>query len=115
MNLYDIAIARKLSGGGGGGSSDFSTATITVVGNLPASFNGAFVVDDNETSWEGRMLPPISPTATVILYKGRAIIEDGDGQIAQIVIPPEETNIVYDDDEEYYIVTGNCTINTTAP
>ncbi len=34
MNLYDIAIARKLSsGGGGGGDSDFSTAEVTVMGN----------------------------------------------------------------------------------
>ena len=32
MDLFDIAVARKLSsgGGGGGGSSDFSTAEVTV-------------------------------------------------------------------------------------
>ena len=29
MDLYDIAVARKLSSGGGGGSSDFSTAEVT--------------------------------------------------------------------------------------
>lgn len=114
MNKIEEELAY-LSENCGGGSSDFSTATITVVGDLPASFDGAFVVDDNETSWEGETRPPFSTTATVILYKGRAIIKDGDNQIAQIVIPSEETNIVYDDVEEYYIVTGNCTINTIAP
>ena len=33
MDLFDIAVARKLSGGsgGGGGSSDFSTAEVTWV------------------------------------------------------------------------------------
>ena len=31
-DLFDIVVARKLSGGGGGGSSDFSTAQLTVVG-----------------------------------------------------------------------------------
>ena len=32
MNLYDIAIARKLSGGGGGGgSSDFTKAEVTII------------------------------------------------------------------------------------
>ena len=29
MDLYDVAVARKLSSGGGGGSSDFSTAEVT--------------------------------------------------------------------------------------
>lgn len=35
MDLFDIAVARKLSGGGGGGDSDFSTAQMTVTGNTP--------------------------------------------------------------------------------
>lgn len=30
-DLFDIALARKLSGGGGGGSSDFSTAEVTLI------------------------------------------------------------------------------------
>lgn len=35
MDLYDIAVARKLSGGsGGGGSSDFTTANVTLVKNV---------------------------------------------------------------------------------
>lgn len=29
MNLYDIAIAKKLSGGGGGGGGEFPIATVT--------------------------------------------------------------------------------------
>lgn len=31
MDLYDVIVAKKLSGGGGGGSSDFSTATVTLI------------------------------------------------------------------------------------
>lgn len=30
-DLFDIVVARKLSGGGGGGSSDFSTAEVTII------------------------------------------------------------------------------------
>ena len=37
MDLFDIAVARKLSsGGGGGGSSDFSMANVTVTNSTPA-------------------------------------------------------------------------------
>ena len=36
MDLFDIAVARKLSGGGGGGgSSDFTTCTLTITGVDP--------------------------------------------------------------------------------
>lgn len=39
MNLYDIAIARKLSGGGGGGgSSDMYTAEVSVIASNGYSF-----------------------------------------------------------------------------
>ena len=31
MNMYDVLLAKKLSGGGGGGSSDFTVANITVI------------------------------------------------------------------------------------
>lgn len=72
MNLYDIAIARKLSGGGGG-SSDFSTAevTITLSGSQPmimlphttemGAFEGSFGLVQN------------NGTYSVILYKGLAL------------------------------------------
>ena len=33
-DLFDVVVARKLSGGGGG-SSDFSTATVTIINNIP--------------------------------------------------------------------------------
>ena len=40
MDLFDVVIARKLSGGGGGGSSDFSTASVTFVcTNSPWGYN----------------------------------------------------------------------------
>lgn len=57
MNLYDIAIARKLSGGGGGGgSSDFDKAIITVVNNsnLDRSFSsvGTGVYENGELNYD---------------------------------------------------------------
>lgn len=36
-DLFDVVVARKLSGGGGG-SSDFSTATVTLVGSPTTAF-----------------------------------------------------------------------------
>ena len=38
MDLYDIAVAKKLSGSsGGGGSSDFSTAQVTIISSCSGS------------------------------------------------------------------------------
>lgn len=44
MDLYDIAIARKLSGGGGGGGGD---ATVTFVNGSDSSLREAFWYGDS--------------------------------------------------------------------
>lgn len=43
MDLFDIVIAKKLTGGGGGGggSSDFSTATVTATYTFPEDLESA--------------------------------------------------------------------------
>ena len=77
MNLYDIAIARKLSGnGGGGGSSDFSTAEVTIVNNSETAvyINTQFVYEDSgDKYWEQDgydLSAPATVTLDTILFQG---------------------------------------------
>jgi len=83
MDLFDIAIARKLAGGsgggGGGGSSDFTTAQVTIQNTI---FNKTFDVvalpfvfdEGGESAIAGVYIDQIgvgqSLTLTVPLYKG---------------------------------------------
>ena len=110
MDLYDVAVARKLSSGGGGGSSDFSTATITAEGSGLTVFTGATIDEDGlATSSFIRLVIPLSPTGTVILYKGKAFLELAEG-VSKPTIPAGENNIYYDNEIGMYVVTGDCTI-----
>ena len=105
MDLYDIAIARKLSGGGGGGgSSDFSTATVTVVNgninaNIPYLMNmggleGIFVMEQGYP--EG--------THEIALWHGAAIVYlRGSNQIV--------SGNVKDMGEGMYLVTGDFSVS----
>ena len=103
MDLYDIAVACKLSGGGGGGgSSDFSTATVTIVGGtvhscLPYLINdfgleGLFVITQGYR--EG--------SHTIALWHGACIVElTGNLSIS---------GSIEDMGEGMYLITGDCTI-----
>lgn len=74
MDLFDIAIARKLSGGGGGGGggdSDFSTAQVTFSGLLTAPIYLAVAVEYEEDSMSAVGIDE-EGTFSVILYKGMA-------------------------------------------
>lgn len=86
MNLYDIAIARKLSGGGGGGGGgDFSTAKVRISNNWggTTTLYGAISLEENALG-EGSpacIYPYITveyggqvPTFDVVLYKGSSLI-----------------------------------------
>ena len=84
MDLYDIAIARKLSGsGGGGGSSDFSTAEVTIY----APYELAPIVipalyDEEGYSWLGSFIylgGIEGETYTVPLFKGQCSFVTIDG------------------------------------
>ncbi len=104
MDLFDIAVAKKLAGGGGGGgSSDFSTATVTVVRNSSA-LEGVFVVAYPEYNFllgDYGEIP--SGTYTVPLYKGTLILStNGSGSVSV------SGACEYVDDS--FFITGDCTI-----
>ena len=77
-DLFDVVVARKLSGGGGGGgSSDFSTAEVTVINNCAKGISIAAPVPSSTPM--DVLLPTTyaadnsSSTITVALYKGAAL------------------------------------------
>lgn len=107
MDLFDIAVARKLSGGGGGGgggSSDFSTAQVTVVGGtvnccLPYLMNdfgleGLFVITQGYS--EG--------SHTIALWHGACITEITTGGNLSV------SGNIEDFGGGMYLITGDCTI-----
>lgn len=101
-DLFDIAIARKLSDGGGGGSSDFSTATVQYESN---AIESAFIprIDENLG-----IAPVVAENGiyNVPLYNGKAFgIAPSDAQPSSIVV---NGSIVYD--EGVFIITGNGSI-----
>lgn len=73
MDLFDIALAKKLAGGGGGGgSSDFTVATVTLVdpNEVWAELYGAFL--------DGDIMDcdcyTTDESVQLVLYKGTAVI-----------------------------------------
>ena len=90
MDLFDIAVAKKLAGGGGGGgggSSDFSTATVTITLNDGTK---EYLEYYNPIYWEADEydegfpalasvnMDAVAPHATnvvpIILYKGYGLM-----------------------------------------
>lgn len=117
MDLFDIAVAKKLSGGGGGGGggdSDFSTATVTIINhsNTPFIMNCAVLLDyeDEEESIHSSNYstytdPYDTTTESVILYKGKALANP-----QTVGYPIAVTGGIVDDGMGAYIITGDCTI-----
>ena len=102
MDLYDIAVARKLSsGGGGGGSSDFSTAEVTISGQTSA--NLPVCIEAGGMKFLTAMTNPYSSGKyTVALWKGQCMCSIPDvastsGSIENLT-------------EDVYLITGDCTI-----
>ena len=109
MNLYDIAIARKLSGGGGGGgSSDFSTAEVTITNNsadyveLDLCYGYNDVVRGNTVEAGVELDENDSITVDAILYKGNF------GTIAPMLNIVCTGGATYNDG--VLKITGDCTI-----
>ena len=103
MDLYDVAVARKLSsgGGGGGGSSDFSTAEVTISGAYSHCY-GAWALSEYECS--AYSLYSETGTFPLILYKGKGVIElNARGSIST-------SGAIELDEDNVYLVTGDCTI-----
>lgn len=107
MDLYDIAIAKKLSGsgGGGGGSSDFSTAKVTIPSNeepTQAYYQLIAIIDDE--------LQDVAPykmdddnVIDVVLYKGQFKAYPYE----DVVISGDA---VYDSDDSSLTITGDCVL-----
>lgn len=114
MDLYDVAIARKLSGGGGGGgSSDFSTAEVTITTNADILFYGAITVLDDFAYGDASntvisVRAGLPETYNVIMYKGTAILINSDDAAFTNVSLSGSLELI---DDDYAIkVTGDGTI-----
>lgn len=117
MNLFDVAVASKLSGGGGGGgSSDITKATVKLINNSSnyvSDIFGCFAVDgeggdpDISTSSTG-VASGETVNATIMLYKGNA-----DLMLFQEVNVTISGNI--DGQMGMYMVTGDCTLTFSDP
>lgn len=123
-DLFDVVVARKLSGGGGGGgSSDFSTASITLVSSnaeAAVSFysvyydetleqnllNGMVKVGDHwtsEASWSGN----INETIEALMFEDSIIFTSAQGTVTAT------GDATVGEEGEYgtdITITGDCTI-----
>lgn len=90
---------------GGGGSSDFSTATVTIVGTTP-DVEFECVSIDEDGMHHTISVSTGSGTATVVLYQGSAsLINNNEYEIMSI-----SGDIEYDVAMDEYTITGDCTI-----
>lgn len=116
MDLFDIAIAKKLSGGGGGGgSSDFSTAKVTFVCTNPTwgYYANVPVCDDDIPAFAIRNFQVTDPvTVTVPMYKGQGRFPLGFLQDA-VGIPTASGGVAVSMETFSFIVTGDGTITAT--
>ena len=110
MDLYDVAVARKLSsgGGGGGGSSDFSTAEVMLRNESPKSGMSIIIpiiAEDNIELIRG-INTSFGAVFNVPLFKGECVgySEDAGGFTYTGDITRNGTDI---------IITGNGTITFT--
>lgn len=90
----------------GGGESDFSTATLTIIGTLletGQNYLPTLLIDPNYgLAGAYGSTNGLSSPFTVILYKGKAYAD----------LPQGTTTggIVWNDDIEMYEITGDCTL-----
>ena len=110
MDLFDIAVARKLSsgGGGGGGSSDFSTAEVTVTVPNEVTLIIPWALDEGDVHTLSNIIADVdSETINIVMYKGRADAFVW-GEYGSIVV----TGDILEIDGEF-IITGNGTITVS--
>lgn len=118
MDLFDIAVARKLAGGsgggGGGGDSDFSTAQMTIANSSGAPFIGNGCQFDDEYGAFAIIYSEGNDVISLILYKGSSYIVLNNSISKNVVALSGDIEGIDDDfrPERYigFIVTGDCTI-----
>lgn len=131
-DLFDVVVARKLSGGGGGGgSSDFSTAQVTLNPTAPSGYEitwrslfgisiPPYAENNNENYRMAEMTSETSNQFTILLYQSVGYFEGFDfyDEIHDVGLrienPTLSENITWDSEIERYIVTGDCTISGLA-
>ena len=117
MDLYDIAIAKKLSSGGGGGSSDFSTAEVTLINSSERDsyYSIAFLSVDSENGcyYEFTRHVETELTLTVPLYKGKAKLPFSIDLITEDE-PITTGGVSIDEGYDYIIITGDGTFSAKA-
>ena len=123
-DLFDIVIAKKLSGGGGGGSSDFSTATVTLVCDASllqyVTIIGGVCVESYPSAGitEPTMICSINPSLIGLEYKATLY----KGSTMWVAHVPSEMISVSGDitasamggDETMLLITGDGTITISA-
>lgn len=109
INQTDLWRAKVIEGinamAGGGGSSDFSTATMTVIGGV--SMTCAFI--NEEPDFEA-IIDADSFEAgqfTIPLYKGKAVAHIDSKQLPRVVVTGNATIL----EEDALLITGDFTIN----
>ena len=105
-NLNTLLGEQLLDGGGsgGGGSSDFSTATMTVVGDPNvADLYFPYVSDFDGIDTIRTKVSDDAPF-TIVMYKGSATLIDTNNQITSAEGDIESKG------RGYYLITGDCTI-----
>ena len=116
VDLFDVVVARKLSGGGGGGgSSDFSTAEVTITDN--ASTDGVSLWIPNVVVAEGMSaITPQVATFGMGTTANAVVPLYGNGAVAQLdAITAYGATIstsgnITQIDGTIYLITGDCTI-----
>ena len=112
MSIFDMLLANAMGeSGGGGGSSDFSTATLTVVGltdDDEITVIGAFAFEafEDEEPFISGASSLINGTYTLVLYKGSSLVYAR-------VYGTQEATITGNYDSEYQIATGDCTLTVS--
>ena len=115
MNLYDIAIARKLSGGGGGGgSSDFSIATVSFVIPEGNSMEIRRIVIENEQLGFKDLIDG-SVSDSLVLYKGsQTVLFEDSAQLTPSTNVEILSEDYYDGTWAYEIaIKGDCELHIT--
>lgn len=98
---------------GGGGDSDFTTAEVTFVRTAGASgstaFWGAWAHDKGgDSSMQNMFAPATDTTATLVLYKGKAMISPDDYRGITAMTATGNAEV---DSQTYDVsITGDCTI-----
>lgn len=95
---------------GGGGSSDFSTAEVTFTGSTTsANMYGACVVntEDLATTISGTGAGADTPAVTLVLYKGKAVVEFESAE-GFTISSINATGNAQEMSTNVYMVTGDC-------